>query len=77
LLSGFIAGHVIAELLENGYNVKATVRGQKNKDAIRHLLHMKDEYAQASTILELCDADLLVEGSFDDIIKGQRQYLSS
>ena len=67
--SGFIAGHVIEALLKGGYNVRATIRSKKDKDKIRHLLHLQESYAQAAT-LEFHEADLLQEGSFDKVIKG-------
>lgn len=38
--SGFIASHVVQQLLETGHQVHATVRSTKNKTKIKHLLDM-------------------------------------
>jgi len=75
--SGFIAGHVIEALLKAGYNVRATLRSKKDKDKIRHLLHLQEAYAQASVTLELHEADLLQEESFDKVIKGTKFKFNS
>ena len=62
--SGFIAGHVIEQLIKAGYNVRGTVRSLSNEERIQHLR------SQFSGKLELFEADLLKEGSFDDAVKG-------
>ncbi|MDF1665203.1 MAG: NAD-dependent epimerase/dehydratase family protein [Planctomycetota bacterium] len=60
--SGFVAGHVICELLKRGFRVRATVRDLSIEDKVGHLTKMA---AQSGGSLELFEADLLVERSFD------------
>lgn len=43
--SGFIASHVVRQLLENGDQVHTTVRSTENKKKkIRHLLDMQERW---------------------------------
>ena len=65
--SGFIASHVVQQLLENGDRVHATVRSTKNKKKIKHLLDMQERWPGKLTLFE---ADLLVAGSFEPPMKG-------
>ncbi|PIG85823.1 cinnamoyl-CoA reductase [Aspergillus arachidicola] len=65
--SGFIASHVVRQLLENGYQVRATVRSIKNEKKIKHLLDMQAKWPGKLTLFE---ADLLKPGSFDEPAKG-------
>jgi nucleoside-diphosphate-sugar epimerase len=65
--SGFIATELVKQLLEKGYNVRATVRSISNKDKVAHLEKLAD--ALPGT-LALHEADLLKEGSFDEVVKG-------
>jgi nucleoside-diphosphate-sugar epimerase len=53
-------------LIKNGYRVRGTVRSLKNKDQYNHLY----EIPNANNLLELVEADLLKENSFDDAVKG-------
>ncbi|WCJ35207.1 dihydroflavonol 4-reductase [Euphorbia peplus] len=64
--SGFIGSWLIMRLLENGYRVRATVRDPENKKKVQHLM----ELPKAEKNLSLWKADLGVEGSFDEAIKG-------
>nr|AAC25960.1 dihydroflavonol 4-reductase [Fragaria x ananassa] len=64
--SGFVGSWLVMRLLEHGYTVRATVRDPANLKKVRHLL----ELPQAATRLTLWKADLDVEGSFDEAIKG-------
>ncbi|XP_065880493.1 bifunctional dihydroflavonol 4-reductase/flavanone 4-reductase-like isoform X2 [Euphorbia lathyris] len=64
--SGFIGSWLIMRLLESGYTVRATVHDPDNRSKVEHLL----ELPKAETHLTLWKADLSVEGSFDDAIKG-------
>eukprot|EP01080_Neovahlkampfia_damariscottae_P003983 gene3983-7239_t len=63
--SGFIALHIVENLLKSGYKVKGTVRNveAKSNDIIKKLDSDGDK-------LELFKANLLDEGAFDDIVKG-------
>nr|AUV64091.1 dihydroflavonol 4-reductase [Euphorbia pulcherrima] len=64
--SGFIGSWLIMRLLERGYRVRATVRDPGNISKVQHLI----ELPNAKTNLSLWKADLSVEGSFDEAIKG-------
>ncbi|KAJ5679154.1 hypothetical protein N7462_007398 [Penicillium macrosclerotiorum] len=65
--SGFIASHVVQQLLERGQKVHATVRSVRNTKKIKHLLDMQERWPCKLTLFE---ADLLVPGSFDTAVKG-------
>lgn len=65
--SGFIAGHVVQQLLETGHQVHATVRSTKNRTKIQHLLDMQDRWPGKLTLFE---ANLLKAGSFEAPMKG-------
>jgi dihydroflavonol-4-reductase len=60
--SGYVAGHVIAQLLERGYRVRGTVRSV----AADKVAHLREKFPA----LELVEADLLEEGSFDAFAAG-------
>ncbi|NTV98997.1 MAG: SDR family oxidoreductase [Chlorobiaceae bacterium] len=62
--SGFIAAHILKELLENGYRVRGTVR--KKPENYPYLLSLPG----AAERLELVNADLLAKGSFDAAVAG-------
>ncbi|KAF4767958.1 hypothetical protein N7455_000105 [Penicillium solitum] len=64
--SGFIASHVVQQLLESGDRVHATIRSTKNKK-IKHLLDMQERWPGK---LALFEADLLMAGSFEAPMKG-------
>lgn len=65
--SGFIASHVVQQLLEKGDQVHATIRSTKNKKKIQHLLDMQKQWPGK---LALFEADLLKAGSFEASMKG-------
>lgn len=62
--SGFIASHVIEQLIKAGYQVNGTVRSLSNQERIQHLK------SQFSGDLDLFEADLLQPGSFDKAFEG-------
>ena len=67
--TGFLASELVAQLLERGYHVHATVRslGNTARNACLHdLPHASPER------LSLFEADLLDEGAFDDCVAGAR-----
>mgnify|MGYP002395271198 FL=1 len=68
--TGFIAGHVLEELLKGGHNVRATVRNPADRKKVGHLLQLGDKYKKTAT-LELHKADLVKEGSFDKVLEGR------
>jgi len=64
--SGFIASYVICELLDNGYMVRGTVRGLTEGKNYEYLTSLTG----AAERLELMQAELLTEGSYDEAIAG-------
>ncbi|XP_037497601.1 dihydroflavonol 4-reductase-like [Jatropha curcas] len=64
--SGFIASWLVMRLIERGYFIRATVRNPGNIDKVKHLFNLPN----ASTHLSLWKADLVDEGSFDEVIQG-------
>jgi nucleoside-diphosphate-sugar epimerase len=67
--SGFVGSHLVRRLLERGYRVRTTVRGLANTAKVRPLRDMQAEFPGQ---LELFEADLLTEGSFDRAMRGCR-----
>ena len=65
--SGFVASHVVLQLLEAGATVHATVRSLSNEAKVRPL---KTLQARFPGRLELFEADLLKQGSFDAAMAG-------
>ncbi len=65
--SGFIASHLVAELLRQGYRVRGTVRDPKDAKKTAHLRALAEE---TGGDLELVAADLTTPGAFDDIVAG-------
>jgi len=65
--AGFIAGHVIVDLLDDGYTVNATVRDLANDTKRAHLDGLKEQYPGK---LSLFEADLLEPGSLDAALEG-------
>ena len=62
---GFIAGHVVKQLLDAGHTVKGTCRDPLSTD----MDYLRD-LPGASDRLELFPADLLADGSFDKAVRG-------
>jgi dihydroflavonol-4-reductase len=65
--AGFIASHVIIDLLDDGHVVHATVRNLGNDAKRAHLDVLKERYPGK---LELFEADLLEPGSLDAALEG-------
>ena len=61
--SGYVAGHVIQQLISKGYTVKGSVRSLADDGKVGHLRAL-------FPALELFEADLLVDGSFDAAVAG-------
>ncbi|XP_058750861.1 cinnamoyl-CoA reductase CAD2-like isoform X2 [Vicia villosa] len=64
--SGYIASWIVKFLLQRGYAVRATVRNIGNPNKVDHLLKLDG----AKERLQLFEADLIEEGSFDSVIHG-------
>jgi nucleoside-diphosphate-sugar epimerase len=67
--SGFVASHLVAQLLDRGYAVHATVRDLRRVDKVEPLRRLAT--GRPGT-LELFEADLLRPGSFDEALAGCR-----
>lgn len=66
-ISGYIATELCKQLLEKGYTVRGTVRSLKNAQKVEHLKKLGDALPGK---LELFEADLMVGGSFDNVMDG-------
>ena len=65
--TGYLASWIIKQLLDDGREVRTTVRNLAQKDKYSHLT----EIAVKSTgILQFFEADLLQPGSFSEAMKG-------
>lgn len=64
--TGYIGSWVVKELLEKGYRVRVPVRIFNRKDKYQHLLNLRN----FSNLLELFEADLLIDGAFDKAAQG-------
>lgn len=64
--SGYIASWLVKFLLEDGYFVKVTVRDKENVEKYAHLLKIAE---RATGKLQVFEADLIEEGSFDQAMK--------
>ncbi|KAK9808369.1 hypothetical protein WJX73_007525 [Symbiochloris irregularis] len=65
--SGYIAVQLVKQLLEKGYIVRGTVRSTKDTAKTEILTQLAGVLPGR---LELHEADLLQEGSFDDVVQG-------
>ena len=64
--SGFVASHLVRQLLERGYRVHTTVQSFARSAKVRPLREMQDRFPGR---LELFEADLLVDGSFGEAMR--------
>ena len=64
--SGYVGTHVVRELLARGYPVRGTVRDAADPKKTAHLRSLEG----ADERLELVSADILTEGSFDEVVDG-------
>lgn len=65
--TGFVATELVKQLLEKGYNVRATVRSTADEYKTAFLTSLGAVFPGK---LQLCEADLMVPGSFDGAISG-------
>ncbi len=65
--SGFVAGRLVELLLQEGYRVHTTVRNIADAKKLGHLNELKDRHKEN---IQLFEADLLKEGSFDEPMRG-------
>lgn len=62
-----MGSHLVRRLLERGYRVRATVRSTASAPKVAPLRGMQGDHPGR---LELFEADLLVDGSFDEAMEG-------
>ncbi len=65
--SGFIGSHLVRELLERGYAVRAAVRNTADDERVQHLRRLVEN---SEARLQLMSGDLRVAGAFDPIVSG-------
>jgi nucleoside-diphosphate-sugar epimerase len=65
--TGYIGSWVVKDLLDKGYNVRMTVRDKSNRSKYEQLALMAEK---SKGKLEIWEANLLNEGSFDEAAKG-------
>lgn len=65
--SGYLASHIIQQLLNGGHTVHTTVRDLSNKQKYAHLIEIAD---RAPGKLKVFEADLLKPGSFEESVQG-------
>ncbi|GAB4429720.1 MAG: aldehyde reductase [Anaerolineales bacterium] len=65
--SGFIAIHTIIQLLEQGYNVRGTLRTMKRETELRQTLA---KFVRAGDRLSFTQADLLSDEGWDEAVRG-------
>ena len=70
-IGGYIACHILEVLFSRGYSVRGTVRST-DPNRNRHVWSIYDKWRKVNSDirLELFEADLLREGSFDDAVNG-------
>ncbi|KAL6063847.1 Cinnamoyl-CoA reductase, variant 2 [Balamuthia mandrillaris] len=71
--SGFIAGHIVAQLLEQGFRVRGTIRkaSSDERQKLGFLEELKESFSNRSAAsLELVEADLLDPASLQRAIDG-------
>ena len=70
--NGFIASHLVGQLLAAGYRVRGTVRKVDDPEKVDHLKALA-ESCDAADRLSFAAADLMEAGSFDE---GMREALA-
>jgi len=65
--TGYVASWIVKDLLDAGHTLRITVRDKKKIEKYQHLLDVEKE---SKGVLEVYQADLLKEGSFDEAVNG-------
>ncbi|KFZ11408.1 hypothetical protein V501_04788 [Pseudogymnoascus sp. VKM F-4519 (FW-2642)] len=63
--SGYLAGHILTQLLDYGFSVRATVRNQAAEIRVKSALPVKHHASLTFIIIP----DLSVDGAFDEAVK--------
>jgi nucleoside-diphosphate-sugar epimerase len=64
--SGFIAGHVITQLLEHGHTVRSTIRSLRTEDAVRAVL--REAGVTRDEALNFVEADLMKDAGWAEAV---------
>lgn len=67
--SGYIGSHVVKNLVEAGYTVRACVRDASREDKVSYLLAMNGQ-GEGSVEIFSCDLFKANEGEYDDVFAG-------
>ncbi len=73
--SGYVAGHIILQLLVRGYRVRGTIRSLTRADEIRHWLEKAHGASISKEALDLVEADLNSDKGWDTAMQGVRYAL--
>ncbi len=65
--NGYVASWLVKQLLEDGFDVHATVRDKTNEKKVGHLLELGKQHPGKLTLF---NADLFDEGAFEEPMKG-------
>eukprot|EP00357_Protocruzia_adherens_P010262 CAMPEP_0115006984 /NCGR_PEP_ID=MMETSP0216-20121206/20859_1 /TAXON_ID=223996 /ORGANISM="Protocruzia adherens, Strain Boccale" /LENGTH=92 /DNA_ID=CAMNT_0002373739 /DNA_START=25 /DNA_END=299 /DNA_ORIENTATION=- len=68
--NGYIAGHVIIQLLKRGYSIRGTVRDLSNTKKYQYITDLKEQYPQFNDKIELVEANLLDEDCWQSVVSG-------
>lgn len=74
--NGFLASHIVDQLLAAGHVVRATVRNLRDTTKVAHLHELARKH-NAVARFALFDADLMRPGSFDEAFRGARVVIHS
>ena len=70
--SGYIAAHIIQQLLENGYKVRGTVRSLRNEQKVAPLRKLGGDKNEN---LELVEGNLLNDACWPGIVEGSFSHI--
>lgn len=70
--SGFVAIHTIIQLLEQGYNVRGTIRSLAKESEVRETIA---KFVQANDRLQIVPADLEQDAGWEEAMKGVEYVL--
>lgn len=65
--NGYVASHIVDQLLQYGFNVRGTVRATWKGDWLRE--HMLAKYGEGKLDIRVVP-DMSAEGAFDEVVKG-------
>ena len=65
--TGYVAGHIVKRLLQDGITVHAAVRETNNREKLRYLNELADN---SSGTIRYFESDLLTSGSYAEVMHG-------